>query len=142
MGQGSSAHLKDLDGVSENERFFGLENFGNTCYINSVVQALFYCSAFRDGIIAFVDSLPPDYEENSVLFALADLFKEVRPTPAYVALCMRPLARHMLCTGPRIGAAQEPLRHHHPLCADQRQAQKVGLHRAQAPRTRHPADQA
>jgi len=29
------------------QSFVGLENFGNTCYANSVVQFLYWCEPFR-----------------------------------------------------------------------------------------------
>ncbi|KAI1311352.1 hypothetical protein F5Y03DRAFT_304797 [Xylaria venustula] len=35
------------------DKFFGMENFGNTCYCNSVVQALFYTTAFREQVLNF-----------------------------------------------------------------------------------------
>jgi hypothetical protein len=78
MGLPNSTLAKDLDGVDQNEKFWGLENFGNTCYINSVLQALFYCKIFRDKLIKYVDDLPCACDDGSILFALVDLFKEVR----------------------------------------------------------------
>jgi ubiquitin carboxyl-terminal hydrolase 12/46 len=79
MGGSHSTLPKDIDGVDESERFWGLDNFGNTCYINSVLQALFYCKLFRDRLLEYVASVAEeDHDDRNVLFALADLFKHVR----------------------------------------------------------------
>ncbi|OTA69275.1 ubiquitin carboxyl-terminal hydrolase [Hypoxylon sp. EC38] len=35
------------------DKFFGMENFGNTCYCNSIVQALYYTVPFREQVLKF-----------------------------------------------------------------------------------------
>ncbi|KAI8340195.1 hypothetical protein BC941DRAFT_419675 [Chlamydoabsidia padenii] len=58
MGIGTTA--KPPHETSENdegERYFGLENFGNTCYCNSVLQALYYCKPFRECLTNYPHSI-------------------------------------------------------------------------------------
>ncbi|RNA35706.1 Ubiquitin carboxyl-terminal hydrolase, partial [Brachionus plicatilis] len=50
---GSSIEGADSGGTPFNEHFFGLVNFGNTCYANSVLQALYFCRPFRERIIQY-----------------------------------------------------------------------------------------
>lgn len=40
------------------DKVFGMENFGNTCYCNSVLQCLFYTTSFRNEIINFPHTEP------------------------------------------------------------------------------------
>ncbi|KAK3942170.1 hypothetical protein QBC46DRAFT_82438 [Diplogelasinospora grovesii] len=42
------------------DKFFGLENFGNTCYCNSIVQALYYSESFRDNVVKYPPFTPAD----------------------------------------------------------------------------------
>ncbi|KAI2633732.1 cysteine proteinase [Hypomontagnella submonticulosa] len=42
------------------DKFFGMENFGNTCYCNSIVQALYYTVPFREQVLNFPPLSPSD----------------------------------------------------------------------------------
>lgn len=53
MGSNVSQLEKDIgiDRFPANEHYFGLVNFGNTCYCNSVLQALYFCQPFRKKVL-------------------------------------------------------------------------------------------
>ncbi|KAG8526994.1 uncharacterized protein KY384_008423 [Bacidia gigantensis] len=48
-------HLLDSGPIREDgsDKFWGLENFGNTCYANSILQCLYYSVPFRDSVISY-----------------------------------------------------------------------------------------
>ncbi|KAF1942568.1 cysteine proteinase [Clathrospora elynae] len=46
------------------DKFFGFENFGSTCYCNSIVQCLYYSVPFRDQVINFPARSPPEALER------------------------------------------------------------------------------
>nr|GEW47606.1 ubiquitin carboxyl-terminal hydrolase 4 [Tanacetum cinerariifolium] len=79
MGATGSKLEKALgDQFPEGERYFGLENFGNTCYCNSVLQALYFCVPFREQLLEYYANVknPGDVEEN-LLTCLAELFMQI-----------------------------------------------------------------
>lgn len=79
MGATGSKLEKALgDQFPEGERYFGLENFGNTCYCNSVLQALYFCVPFREQLLEYYanNKGQGDPEEN-LLTCLADLFTQI-----------------------------------------------------------------
>uniref|UniRef100_A0A8C7XQI7 ubiquitinyl hydrolase 1 n=1 Tax=Oryzias sinensis TaxID=183150 RepID=A0A8C7XQI7_9TELE len=76
MGTNASALEKEIghEQFPVNEHYFGLVNFGNTCYCNSVLQALYFCRPFRDKVLAY--KVQPRRKE-SLLTCLADLFNSI-----------------------------------------------------------------
>ncbi|XP_032355332.1 ubiquitin carboxyl-terminal hydrolase 12 [Etheostoma spectabile] len=76
MGANASALEKEIgpEQFPVNEHYFGLVNFGNTCYCNSVLQALYFCRPFREKVLAY--KVQPRRKE-SLLTCLSDLFNSI-----------------------------------------------------------------
>jgi ubiquitin carboxyl-terminal hydrolase 9/13 len=47
------------------DKFFGLENFGNTCYCNSIVQALYHSEQFREHVVNYPLPQPGDHPNGT-----------------------------------------------------------------------------
>ncbi|KAH8341979.1 ubiquitin carboxyl-terminal hydrolase 46 [Drosophila kikkawai] len=58
-----------------NEHYFGLVNFGNTCYSNSVLQALYFCKPFREKVLEY--KAKNKRPKETLLSCLADLFYSI-----------------------------------------------------------------
>ncbi|KAK9496176.1 hypothetical protein V1508DRAFT_407892 [Lipomyces doorenjongii] len=39
--------------IDGSDKFFGMENFGNTCYCNSIIQCLYYTKPFREMVVNY-----------------------------------------------------------------------------------------
>jgi len=77
MGGNASQLEKDIgsDMFPANEHYFGLVNFGNTCYSNSVLQALYFCKPFRDKVLEY--KAKNKRNKETLLTCLADLFHSI-----------------------------------------------------------------
>nr|XP_046157921.1 ubiquitin carboxyl-terminal hydrolase 46-like isoform X2 [Oncorhynchus gorbuscha] len=75
-GTNTSALEKDIgpEQFPINEHYFGLVNFGNTCYCNSVLQALYFCRPFRENVLAYKAQ---QKKKENLLTCLADLFHSI-----------------------------------------------------------------
>lgn len=75
----SSPHRRFLD-ISGNP--IGLENYGNTCYVNSVVQLIYHCTPFRLRILELFDAYKArrgssGFKENTVLYSFCSLMSDL-----------------------------------------------------------------
>ncbi|KAI6136191.1 hypothetical protein F5141DRAFT_1288016 [Pisolithus sp. B1] len=59
---------------------FGFENFGNTCYANSVLQALYFCAPFRELVINHPDPYAPLHQALSSQFVPAGTATSTNPS--------------------------------------------------------------
>ncbi|XP_073292567.1 ubiquitin carboxyl-terminal hydrolase 4-like isoform X2 [Primulina huaijiensis] len=78
MGVTGSKLEKALgDQFPEGERYFGLENFGNTCYCNSVLQALYFCAPFREQLLGHSSNNKTSEADENLLTCLAELYFQI-----------------------------------------------------------------
>nr|CAG4646268.1 EOG090X06IH [Macrothrix elegans] len=77
MGANASQLEKEIgsEQFPSNEHYFGLVNFGNTCYSNSVLQALYFCKPFRDKVLEY--KMKNKRSKETLLTCLADLFHNI-----------------------------------------------------------------
>merc|ERR1719502_689832 len=71
--------LRNLDEVIDSdEKYVGLVNEANTCYMNSVIQALYFCMPFRKCVIQhFHKERQGEMVSNSLISRLAELFAQM-----------------------------------------------------------------
>ncbi|KAB8079161.1 putative ubiquitin carboxyl-terminal hydrolase creB [Aspergillus leporis] len=52
--------LQDMGSIREDgsDKFFGMENYGNTCYCNSILQCLYYSVPFREAVVNYPTRTP------------------------------------------------------------------------------------
>ncbi|KAH7105019.1 hypothetical protein BKA62DRAFT_691416 [Auriculariales sp. MPI-PUGE-AT-0066] len=67
---------------------FGLENFGNTCYVNAIFQALYFCGPFRELVLAASD---PSHETDLAAQAAAPPPQTPAPAPRTPGVAASPL---------------------------------------------------
>ncbi|PWN22861.1 cysteine proteinase [Microstroma glucosiphilum] len=67
----------------EHQPLWGLENFGNTCYANSILQALYFCQPFREVVLNFAE-LPG--EKTSSIRTISQLAETDSTTGASTSL--------------------------------------------------------
>jgi len=83
MGLGSSQLEKNLGQLPNGDHYFGFENYGNTCYCNSVLQALYFCLPLRERILNhfFQHGMPHldyrDDQDETLLISFCDLFYSI-----------------------------------------------------------------
>ena len=69
--------LPDIQSLTLNNEYLWFSvQFGNTCYCNSVLQALYYCKPFRDMVLLYKQQTK-NQKKETLLTCLADLFYSV-----------------------------------------------------------------
>ncbi|KAF7189358.1 putative ubiquitin carboxyl-terminal hydrolase creB [Pseudocercospora fuligena] len=102
-------HLVDVTGPTKpdgSDKYFGFENYGSTCYANSIIQCLYYSAPFREHVInfpspAFVEQIRAS-EPNGAPLSPRSTSTTPYPNPN------SPARKQNVPTSPGPGGAQKP----------------------------------
>ncbi|KAF2013306.1 cysteine proteinase [Aaosphaeria arxii CBS 175.79] len=89
------------------DKFFGYENFGSTCYCNSIVQCLYYSVPFREQVINFPSRSPPEALERPANAPLPRLDTDIAPATNGQNSALSPKGRNSM-SAPSAPAGRKP----------------------------------
>ncbi|KAL1603773.1 hypothetical protein SLS60_005363 [Paraconiothyrium brasiliense] len=89
------------------DKFFGFENFGSTCYCNSIVQCLYYSVPFREQVINFPSRSPPEALERPATGPLPRLNTNLSPDANAQNSTLSPKGRNSFST-PATASPRKP----------------------------------
>lgn len=77
-------HLADVTGPVRpdgSDKYFGFENYGSTCYCNSIIQCLYYSAPFREQVINFPSTAFLEELRNNATNGAPEPSDLIPPTP-------------------------------------------------------------
>jgi len=87
---GTTGRDEEEAASSGGEKYFGLVNVKNTCYVNSVLQALYFCTPFRRRALQHLaEEREDDPGGGSLLASLSELFAQIEGQKKNVG-CLTP----------------------------------------------------
>ncbi|KAF2468200.1 cysteine proteinase [Lindgomyces ingoldianus] len=90
------------------DKFFGFENFGSTCYCNSIIQCLYYSVPFREQVINFPSRSPPEVLERPAQGPLPRLNTDLSPLANSQNAALSPKGRNSI-SSPSTASPRKPV---------------------------------
>ncbi|KAF2088252.1 cysteine proteinase [Saccharata proteae CBS 121410] len=92
------------------DKFFGFENFGSTCYANSIIQCLYYSVPFRESVINFPTRSPEDVLLDRTTSGLPRINTDTSPAGNVAAqkAALSPAKQMSMMVGSPVSSPKKP----------------------------------